>query len=315
VHDITVTAMTALLAHHPVAPSELWSASLADPVVVAALALAVALYHYGLAHMGRLRQALGRGSVVCFDGGMAALAVALASPLDAAAASIFSAHMVQHMVLMVVAAPLLVCGRPGLVLTAALPARPRRLVRRVGTGARMRRIVRTLFHPIVVWALATLTLWAWHLPALYETAVTHDLVHVLEHATLLGTAAAVWGVALGRVRDPVPVPAAGLLLLATALQSGALGAVLALARAPLYTVHAAMAHQWGLSVLEDQQLAGVLMWMPAGLVYVGVTAVLLVRWFVDLDTLTAAPGVTATGPIAGPATGPVAGPIAGRRPS
>jgi putative membrane protein len=322
VHDIAVTAMTAPLAHHPVAPSELWSAWHADPVVVAALALTVALYHYGVAHLGRLRQALGRGSVVCFDGGMAALAVALASPLDAAAASIFSAHMVQHMVLMVVAAPLLVCGRPGLVLTATRPARPRRLVRRIGTRAAMRRIARALFHPIVVCALATLTLWAWHHPALYETAVTHDLVHVLEHATLLVTAAAVWAVALGRVRDPVPVPAAGLLLLATALQGGALGAILTLARAPLYTVHAAMAPQWGLSALEDQQLAGVLMWMPAGLVYVGAAAALLVRWFVDLDTLTAPPGVPATGPMAGHVTGPVAGPaagpvgpIAGRRPS
>jgi putative membrane protein len=288
--DVSVSAMpvptatTALLAHQPVAPSELWSAWRPDFLIIAVLALTVVLYHQGLGRLRRRRRRVpGRGSVVAFDSGMAALAVALASPLDAAAASIFAAHMVQHLVLVVVAAPLLVCGRPGLVFTWALPARPRRLVRRVGARPAVRRIAEALSHPIFVWALATVTMWAWHHPALYEAAVKHDPVHVVEHATLLLTAAAVWAVALGRVRHPVPVPVGALVLLATALQGGALGAVLTLARVPLYTVHAAMAPRWGLTPIEDQQLAGALMWMPAGLVYVGVTATLLVRWFAALD--------------------------------
>jgi cytochrome c oxidase assembly factor CtaG len=305
----TLTAVTAMILHQPVARSELWSDWRPDPLIVVVLALTVVVYHHGLARLARrTRRWPRRRSVVAFDGGLAALAVALASPLDAAAASIFSAHMVQHLVLTVVAAPLLVCGRPGLVFTWALPARPRRVVRRMGAHPAVRRAAGTLSNPVVVWGVATMTLWAWHHPALYEAAVNHDAVHVVEHATLLGTAAAVWAVALGRVRHPVPVPAAALLLFATALQGGALGAVLSLARTPLYEVHSAMAPRWGLTPLGDQQLAGVLMWMPAGLVYLGVAATLLVRWFGALE---APPVVGATGPLAGPVTGSVAG----RRPS
>lgn len=310
VNTTILSPTTALLAHHPVDPSELWSAWHPDPTIVAALALAVVLYHHGLVRVriSRVR------APVAFAGGMLALVVALASPLDAAAGSIFSAHMVQHLVLMIVAAPLLVCGRPGLVFTAALPTGPRRAVRRLGSRPRARRMAKALSQPIVPWALAAVTLWAWHHPILYEAAVDHDVVHAVEHATMLGTAAVVWAVALGRVRRPVPVPAAAVLLFATALQSGALGAVLTLARAPLYTVHTAMAPRWGLTPLEDQQLAGALMWMPPGLVYVGVIAALFVRWFGALE---AAPGVAAeavSGRAAGATSGRIATP-AGRRPS
>jgi putative membrane protein len=295
------TAIPAVLAHHPVARSELWAAWHPDPLIVGGLALTLVLYHHGLARLARQgRRAPSRSAVVAFDCGMVALALALASPLDAAAASIFSAHMVQHLVLLAVAAPLLVCGRPGLVLTSALPARPRRLLRRGGARPAVRRAGTALSHPIVAWVLATVTLWAWHHPSLYEAAVNHDLVHAAEHITLLGSAAIVWAVALGRVRRRLAVPAAALVLVATALQGSAFGAALTLARAPLYTVHSAMAPRWGLTPLEDQQLAGALMWVPPGLVYVGVAAALLVRWF---NTLDAGPTVTAAGPIARAITG------------
>lgn len=279
------------LAHHPVAPSELWSSWHPDPVIVAVLALSVVLYHHGLSRLRARHRgpAVSWRAVVSFDAGVAALAVALVSPLDAAAASVFWAHMVQHLVLMVVAAPLLVCGRPGTVLPWALPARQRRLVRRAGARRPVSRVVEVLSHPLVAWAVGTTTLWAWHHPALYDAAVRHDLVHALEHVTLLGTAAVVWAVALGRTRATVPVPLAAMLLFATALQSGALGAVLTLAREPLYEAHTATAPLWGMTPLGDQQLAGALMWMPPSLLYVAVTAALLVRWLASLDAPTDRP--------------------------
>jgi putative membrane protein len=289
------TAIPAVLGHHPVARSELWAAWHPDPLIIGGLALTLVLYHHGLARLAsRSRRRPSRWAVVAFDCGVAALALALASPLDAAAASIFSAHMVQHLVLLTVAAPLLVCGRPELVLTSALPAGPRRRLRRGAARPVVRRAGTSLSHPIVAWVLATVTLWAWHHPTLYEAAVNHDLVHAAEHVTLLGTAALVWAVALGRVRRRLAVPAAALVLVATALQGSAFGAGLTLARAPLYAVHTAMAPRWGLTPLEDQQLAGALMWVPPGLVYTGVAAALLARWF---NTLDARPTVTGTGSI------------------
>jgi cytochrome c oxidase assembly factor CtaG len=141
----------------------------------------------------------------------------------------------------------------------------------------------SLSHPAVVWAVGAMVLWAWHLPTLYEVALSHDSLHALEHVSLVASSALVWALALGRGPRSLATPAAVMVLFATALQSGALGAVLALARTPLYPIHASAAPLWGLTPLEDQQLAGVLMWVPPGLVYVTVMAGLLVRWFASLD--------------------------------
>lgn len=271
------------LAHDAVAPSELWSSWRPEPFILATLALTALLYRQGLAHQRAWRRpAVRPAQVVAFYGALLALAVALASPLEGAASSLFAAHMVQHLLLMMVAAPLLVLGRPVMVLSQALPQRWRRLLR-----ARARRRVRvtahSLSHPAVVWAVGAVVLWAWHLPTLYEVALSHDALHALEHVSLVATSALVWALALGRRPRSLATPAAVLVLFATALQSGALGAVLALARTPLYPIHAPAAPLWGLTPLEDQQLAGVLMWVPPGLVYVTVMSGLLVRWFASLD--------------------------------
>jgi putative membrane protein len=205
--------------------------------------------------------------------------VALVSPLDGAAASLFAAHMAQHLVLMMVAAPLLAASRPLLVVGAALPAAGRRRLRRVAA----RRLATAMFHPVVVWTLGTVVLWAWHLPVLYDAAVRNDAVHAVEHVTLLGAAALLWAAVLGRSPRPLAAPAAVGLLFATMLQSSALGAVLTLAGSPLYSVHETTTAAWGLTPLEDQQLAGALMWVPPGVVYLGVMAGLLVRWLGSLD--------------------------------
>ncbi len=271
------------LAHDAVAPSELWSSWHPEPLILATLALTALLYRQGLAHQRAWRRPAARpAEVVAFSGGLLALAVALASPLEGAASSLFAAHMAQHLLLMMVAAPLLVLGRPVVVLSQALPRRWRRVVR-----ARARRRVRvtahSLSHPAVVWAVGAMVLWAWHLPTLYEVALSHDALHALEHVSLVASSALVWALALGRGPRSLATPVAVMVLFATALQSGALGAVLALARTPLYPIHAPAAPLWGLTPLEDQQLAGVLMWVPPGLVYVTVMAGLLVRWFASLD--------------------------------
>jgi putative membrane protein len=291
---IVLVPMT--LAHAPVARSELWSSWRPDPLILAILVLTALLYRSGLAHLGRRRRQLVRPvHVAAFAGALLALAVALASPLELAASSVFTAHMVQHLLLMLVVAPLLVCGRPVVVLGQAMPLRGRRMFVRFRAHRFVRSARDALFHPVSAWAIAVVVLWAWHLPALYEAALRRDALHVLEHASLIATSALVWALALGRARRSLAIPAASGLLLATALQSGALGAVLALAQRPLYPIHASVAPSWGLTPLEDQQLAGGLMWVPPGIVYVVVIAGLLARWLGSFEAPDGEPVATARG--------------------
>ena len=289
-----ITPMT--LGHAPVARSELWSAWHPEPLILGLLALTAVLYGWGLAHLGaRRRQMVRPANVVAFAGALLVLAVALASPLEVAASSVFAAHMVQHLLLMLVVAPLLVCGRPVVVLSQAFPLRARRLLIRVRTYRSVRASIDALFHPVSIWVVGAVVLWAWHLPTLYEAALRSDSLHSLEHASLIATSAFVWAVALGRARRSLAAPAASGLLFATALQSAALGAVLALAQRPLYPIHAAVAPSWGLTPLEDQQLAGGLMWVPPGLIYLVVIAALLARWLGSLEIPDGEPASTARG--------------------
>ena len=130
----------------------------------------------------------------------------------------------------------------------------------------------------------TISLWAWHLPLLYQAAVESEPIHALEHAIFVLAALLVWSVAL----DATPGEGLGplgrsLFLLATAVQSGLLGAVLLFASHPLYPVHASGPSVWGLTPLEDQQLAGALMWIPPAAVYLPVAASTLARWFRSMD--------------------------------
>ncbi|MGH9214856.1 MAG: cytochrome c oxidase assembly protein, partial [Acidimicrobiales bacterium] len=234
--------------------------------------------------------------VAAFAGALLALAIALASPLELAASSVFAAHMVQHLLLMLVVAPLLVCGRPVMVLGQAMPLRGRRLFVRVRARPSVRSARDALLHPVSAWVIGVVVLWAWHLPTLYEAALRRDALHAFEHASLIATAALVWALALGRARRSLAIPAASGLLFATALQSGALGAVLALAQRPLYPIHASVAPSWGLTPLEDQQLAGGLMWVPPGIVYMVVIAALLAHWLGSLEVPDGEQAATVRGP-------------------
>jgi len=143
----------------------------------------------------------------------------------------------------------------------------------------VRKRVPFLLHPISVWALHAFVLWAWHLPTLYEMALENPYMHGLEHATFLGTALLVWAAVFGE--RPIGEGASVLLLFATGLQSAALGALLALATSVLYESHAVAAPAAGFDPLIDQQLAGVIMWIPPGIFYLAVSALMLSRLLQD----------------------------------
>jgi putative membrane protein len=281
--------MTALVpvahAGAPLAPHDLWRAWSPAPAVLLGLAVAAVAYGLGLRRLWRAGPAApAGGQAVAFVAGLATVAAALVSPLDALAEVLFAAHMAQHMLLVMVAAPLLVLGAPGLPLAVALPPRWRHRLarcRRQPAAAAARRL---LTRPVVAWGVHVGALWAWHLPGPYQAALASDLVHAAEHASFLGTAVLFWWVVLSRDGRRRLAPGfAVLYLFAAALQGGALGALLTLAPAPLYPLQAAGSDGWGLAPLADQQLAGLVMWVPADLVYLGTAGVVFMRWLLSLE--------------------------------
>jgi cytochrome c oxidase assembly factor CtaG len=192
--------------------------------------------------------------------GIVVALVALSPPVEELAGDLFYAHMIQHLILLFVVPPLLVAGWP-----------------------RSLRLPTVLTIPLVVWILQTVALWAWHLPSLYDAAIANPFLHMTEHATFVGTGVLFWGTVMGRFGHIERLSRVGLVF-ATALQSAALGALLAFAAAPLYHSHLSTTQQHGLTPLEDQQLAGGIMWVPPGVVYIVVMIVLLARWFQSMDT-------------------------------
>jgi len=221
-----------------------------------------------------------RGHPAVFAAGLAATAVALVSPLDAVAGGLLVAHMVQHMLLILVAAPLLAAGAPGLALLLALPPWSRRRLARLRLSAPVAAARRLADAPVVAWSLHVAAIWLWHLPAVYGAALVSAPVHALEHASFLGTAWLFWRLVLSP--DPRRRLAPGLrmlLVFVTALPTNLLGALLTFAPNPLYAGQSAAAARWGLTALSDQQLAGVVMWVPADVAYLAVLCGVFLRWF------------------------------------
>jgi putative membrane protein len=276
---------TTVIAGAPLARGGLVGAWNPEPAVLLGLAAAATAYHRGLRRLWRAgpRVVTGR-QAAAFAAGLAAVALALVSPLDALAAGRFAAHMVQHMVLVMVAAPLLVLGAPGLPLLLALPPGWRRRLSRLGGHAAAGGAWRLLTRPPVAWGVHVGALWLWHLPGPYQAALASEPVHAAEHASFLASATLFWWVGLSPGRRGRLAPGfAALYLFAAALQGSALGALLVLAPAPLYPLQAAASAPLGVAPLADQQLAGLVMWVPADLVYLGSAAALFTRWLLALD--------------------------------
>jgi putative membrane protein len=234
------------------------------------LAAFAAMYCVGMLKVWR-NAGIGRGilhrELIAFGCGWLALVIALLSPLDEWSETLFVAHMAQHELLMVVAAPLIALSSPLVALLWALPPAARRrsvdFVRRPATAA----LWALLTAPATVWMLHALALWIWHLPALYDAALEHDGIHAIQHLCFFLTAALFWWSLVRGRYGRLGYGAAVVYLFATALHSGVLGALITFAPVVWYPVYASNSRAWGLTPLEDQQLAGLLMWVPAGLVF------------------------------------------------
>ena len=208
--------------------------------------------------------------------GLVALATALLG-LDGPAHERFSAHMVQHMVLIAVAPPLLLLADPFPVVLWALPARTRGAVgRAVAAGAPVGRAWRALTRPALAWPLHVGLLWAWHAPALYDWALANPLAHDVEHLSLFATAVLFWWPVLAPSPRPVPPvsdPARIAYVVLAAFARAALGLALTLAGAPLYAYRGLDP----IGALDDQALGGLIMWGWGGLIDLGVVLLVLGR--------------------------------------
>jgi cytochrome c oxidase assembly factor CtaG len=255
----------------PPAPHDLWSAWNWDPVILLILILSAWVYASGHRELrrraGRQRSVL-HWRTLSFTAGLITLFLALISPLDAMSTALFSAHMVQHMLLMVIVPPLLILSvTPGSFLLALNSPVRRNLGQWWQRISWLKPAWRALTQPLVAWMLNVLALWAWHVPRFYQVALENEALHMLEHFSFVSTSLLFWwaivhpAARLGR-GDP------GILALFTmALQGGLLGALITFAPTPWYVVYDSTTQPWGLSPLEDQQLAGAIMWIPVGTIY------------------------------------------------
>lgn len=270
-----------VLAHagQPTAPHDLWNAWNLDWALLLGMGTAVWAYRRGR------RRAGNRWRSRCFVGALAAIGVALVSPLDALSGALASAHMVQHVLLLLVAAPLLALSAPSGTVLRGGPAALRRAAgrwrRKLGLTGPWRHASR---HPATVWLLHVGTVWFWHASKPYDAAVSHEIVHVVEHASFLLTAWAFWRVVIGaRDSERVAYGFGVLVVFAMSMQSVFLSALLTFARTPWYSAYATTTQPWGLDPLGDQQLAGVIMWVPAGLVYLAAGLTLVLAWLRQVD--------------------------------
>lgn len=264
--------------HAVMSPESFWN-------LVTGLVLFIigALYAFGLRRLWRT--AGGRSTVkawhaALFGIGWGTVLIALLSRLDSLSDVLFSAHMLQHEILMLISAPLMVMGRPFVVTLWAL-SDPQRAS--VATHFR-RPAVRTSWHqltgPMTVLILHAAVLWIWHVPALFEAALQNEAVHVFQHLGFFLTAALFWWALIHGRFGKVGYGAGVLYVFSTAMHSQILGALLTFGKHPWYPTHA---RRTGSSWLEDQQLAGLLMWIPFGVVFMLIGLALFAAWIGEAE--------------------------------
>jgi putative membrane protein len=219
------------------------------------------------------------GQKALFAGGLLAMFFALNGPLhDLSDYFLFSAHMIQHLVLVFVVAPLLLAGTPGAMLRPALD------------WPGVRPVARWLTRPIICFALFNVIFAAWHLPPLYNLAMAEHPVHIVEHLMFLVVAVLMWWPLLSPLPElpRLPYPGQMLYCFLMSIPMSIVAVYVSLADHVLYPAYAAAPRMWALSPLEDQQLGGLIMWIPGAFFIIGVMTVVFFKWAAAGEDSTAA---------------------------
>jgi cytochrome c oxidase assembly factor CtaG len=241
-----------------------------------------ALYGIGLQELwlrrGR-RDVVTLGRALAFAAGLAAWAVATTGPVHAMAEKSLTGHMTQHMMLLVVAGPLLGAGAAGLPVSLALPSIIRLRLNRIRAASLIRWIRAPAKLALFGGLMFSALLWLWHLPAPYLAAERHPALHAVEHLCFLGMSWLVSSAVLSPGRHRLSGPVAFLLLFAIGMTGASLGAVLTFSPVPLYPPEV-----YGADALTDQQLAGLIMWIPMDVLVLAVAVGIFARWLSDLES-------------------------------
>jgi putative membrane protein len=273
-----------VLASAPAAPG-FWDWSLDTPLVL--VVVLTILYWIGDRRTvtPQRKRAEQRWRSACFCAAMAVLAVALVSPIDALSEQLFWVHMIQHVLLLVVAAPLLVLASPWIRLWRCLPLETRRwLGRGLGQGRRtapLRSLSRGLGSPAVGFLAFSIVLLGWHIPVMFDATLRSGTLHALEHTLFFSTAVMFWKQVIPSppLHARLGAPQRVLYLVGAMIVSWALAVVLALAPHPLYGFYAhEAARPGGISALADQQIAAGIMWVPGSVTFLIVMFVYVHRW-------------------------------------
>ena len=269
---MTLLPLAALLDERPrpAGPYELaWSL---HPSVLLGTGILGALYVYGIGPWRRSR-GLPRAPawrVASFALACLVLLISLNGPVhDLSDYYLFSVHMAQHLLLTLVFPPLLILGLPGWLIEPLLRPKP------------VRSVARVLTHPVVAAGVFTLTIAVWHLSPYYDLMMRDHDVHIITHLMFMATATLLWWPVLSPVPEILPRLGYGLgmlYLFLVGIPMQIIAALITMSRDDLYPWYAAAARTWGLSPLDDQQLGGLLMWVPANLYMFLVIGVLFYLW-------------------------------------
>jgi putative membrane protein len=236
--------------------------------------------------LGALRRGRQNGLArrhLAFAAGWSALLFALVSPLHRLGDVLFSAHMLQHEILLLIAAPLVSASHPGVTLLYALPRRTR-----LPLGARFRSAEHApslsfMFAPLGAFLLHAAALWLWHIPYLYQATIESDFFHALQHLSFFLSGVLFWSALLGAGRSTMSYGAGVLYVFATAAHCSALGALLTFSSVIWYPIYSERTQLWNLTPLQDQQLGGLLMWVPSGVVFILIGIWLFARWLITSE--------------------------------
>ena len=248
-----------------------------EPAVVIPLAIVAIVFAVGAVRR-RNRPDWSSAQATCFAAGWLTLFVALVTPVHALGSSLFWVHMTQHELLMIVAAPLLILARPLLWFLWALPQNYRESLGALAKGRFVSSLWLVITLPWFVWLLHGATLWAWHIPALYDASVEIEWVHAVQHAMFLGTALLFWWTLLNGRHGRLTSGAGVVYCFITAVHTSVLGALMTFAQRSWYSIYDGRTAAFRLTPLEDQQIGGLVMWVPAGVIFIGFGLWLMAAW-------------------------------------
>ena len=263
----------------PLSEASLLAAWNWEPSIVVGVAIFLGTY---LAAIGPLRShfaastPVARSQIAWFTAGALVILSALVSPLDEIGDGyLFSAHMVQHLLLTLVAPPLLLLGTPGWLLRPLL---------RAGS---LRRMLQVLTSPPVAFLLFNATFFIWHVPALYEATLHNEAIHISEHLLFMVTGLLNWWPILSPLPElpRLSPPTQILYLFLEGIPATILGALIVFAAKPLYPTYAAAPRAFGVDSMADQQLSGLVMWMPGGMIYLLALSLVFFTWLQREDRL------------------------------